>query len=82
MSTTHCALLPSPIGFLGTLAKCDLPLLMNYKLQNMNVFTSQHTWDTNSHLLLSQQDQKHSPCEAIVYIGTEATDCHCHAQHP
>ena len=60
MSTTHCALLPSPIGFLGTLAKCDLPLLMNYKLQNMNVFTSQHTWDTNSHLLLSQQDQKHS----------------------
>ena len=33
---------------------------MNHKLQNMNVFTSQHTWDTNSHLLLSQQDQKHS----------------------
>ena len=38
--------------------------------------------DKHCHLLLSQQDQTHSPHGAIIHIGIEATHCHCHTQHP
>ena len=52
MWTTHCTLLPSLIGFLGTLAKCAIPML---QIPEPNVFTSQYTLDTSSHLLLSHK---------------------------